>query len=84
MRQIVPVGYAQSTPVGDGAHTVTVTDGAVDSDGLFRTSWHKDIGSGSFLAEVESLALLGYLEDLDLYYWVDEDGDGLPDRILNR
>ena len=50
-----------------------------------RTIYRTNTGSSD---EINRATLeppgLHALADLDLYYCVDEDGDGLPDRILNH
>lgn len=57
--------------------------GTTDASGIFRTDLVKNLNSGSYVAEVQSLALLGYLWDKDMGYPGDDDGDGLPDNILD-
>ena len=57
--------------------------GVTEPDGTFRTAWQKDLGQGTYQANVTYL-------DLDGYYWQslwdmgedDEDGDTVPDNIL--
>jgi hypothetical protein len=57
--------------------------GTTDSEGLFRTSWWKNLPSGDHLAEVVDLALDGFVWDpLALDLEGDSDGDGNPDQVL--
>jgi len=59
--------------------------GTTDSDGVFRTSWIKRLGSGDHYAEVVDLVLANYFWDpLTLDLEGDSDGDGLPDDVLYR
>ena len=56
--------------------------GVTDSNGIFRTNWTWNPGSGTY-AEVVDLALTDYSWDpLSLDLEDDSDGDGLPDARL--
>lgn len=56
--------------------------GTTDSNGIFRTGWRRNPGSGTY-AEVVDLALADYAWDpLALDLEDDTDGDGLPDAQL--
>jgi hypothetical protein len=55
--------------------------GQSDSAGQFRTSWQRNLSSGSYQAEVVDLALLDYTWDTNQGSG-DSDGDGLPDDVL--
>ncbi len=65
----------------DGA----IYEGTTDADGVFRTSWIKNLSSGDHEAEVVDLVLENYdWIPLTLDLEGDSDGDGLPDNILSR
>lgn len=68
-----------SITVEFAGHTYT---GTTDANGIFRTSWVRNVSSGTY-AEVVDLALADYAWDpllLDLED--DSDGNGLPDAIV--
>lgn len=56
--------------------------GVTDEDGIFRTEWIKNLGSGEHQAEVTDLAFTDYSWNMDLDLEDDSDGDGLPDDEL--
>ncbi|MBC8355142.1 MAG: hypothetical protein H8E66_24465 [Planctomycetes bacterium] len=57
--------------------------GVTDSNGIFRTSWLRNLGSGNHYANAVDLVLAGYFWDpLDLDDEDDSDGDGKPDDLL--
>jgi hypothetical protein len=59
--------------------------GTTDADGVFRTSWIKNLSSGEHYAEVADLVLANYFWDpLSLDLEGDSDGDGLPDDMLTQ
>jgi len=59
--------------------------GTTDADGVFRTSWIKDLSSGSHYAEAVDLVLANcFWNPLTLDLEDDLDGDGLPDDVLVR
>lgn len=87
-------GLAEASDPGLAGVEVTVVfagqtlTGFTDSNGIFRSDWVKELGSGNYTAEVTDLALLGYLWDpFDILDATsnddDEDGDGLPDDVLS-
>ena len=59
--------------------------GTTDSDGVFRTSWIKNLSSGDHYANAVDLVLAGYSWDpLTMDLEDDSDGDGKPDDLLVR
>ena len=79
----------ENDEVAPGA-TITVEfagqtySGVTDSDGVFRTSWIKDLGSGDHYAEALDLVLANYFWDsLTLDLEDDSDLDGYPDEVLS-
>ena len=59
--------------------------GITDSNGVFKTDWIRNIGSGNHYANAVDLALSGYSWDpLTLDLESDNDGDGRPDGLLSR
>jgi len=69
--------------------SVTVTfagqsyTGVTDSNGIFRTDWVKNLGSGDYYANVVDLALADFVWNrLALDLEDDSDGDGFPDDLL--
>ena len=63
----------------------TTYTGTTDSDGVFRTSWIKDLSSGDHYANAVDLVLAGYSWDplSTLHLEDDSDGDGKPDDLLS-
>ena len=57
--------------------------GTTDANGIFRTSWLRNLGSGNHYANAVDLVLAGYFwAPLDLDDEDDSDGDGRPDDLL--
>lgn len=57
--------------------------GTTDSNGVFRTNWLRNLGSGNHFANAVDLALTDYVwNPLDLDLEDDSDGDGKPDERL--
>jgi probable HAF family extracellular repeat protein len=85
-------GDGMGTPADAVAPGVEITvtfdgvsyTGTTDADGVFRTSWIKDLSSGDHYAEVVDLALADHFWDpLDMDLEGDADGNGLPDEVLS-
>jgi len=61
-----------------------IYEGATDADGVFRTNWIKDLGSGDYEAEVVDLVLADFdWNPLTLDLEGDSDDDGKPDDLLS-
>ena len=58
--------------------------GTTDSNGIFRTSWIRNLSSGNHYAEAADLAFANHDWDQDLGWSEDYDGDGLPDALLEN
>lgn len=56
--------------------------GMTDSNGIFRTTWIRNLGSGNHYAEAVDLAFAGHDWEQDLGWPEDYDSDGLPDALL--
>jgi VCBS repeat-containing protein len=83
-------GDGQGSAADDAAAGVEITvefnghtyTGTTDSNGIFRTSWNRGAGSGTY-GEVVDLALADYSWDpLSLDLENDSNDNGLPDAIL--
>lgn len=59
--------------------------GVTDSNGVFRTSWLRNLGAGDYFANVDSLMASGFAWDplSDLDREDDSDSDGRPDSLLS-
>jgi subtilisin-like proprotein convertase family protein/streptogramin lyase len=57
--------------------------GTTDSNGIFRTSWQRNLSSGNYYANVTDLDLLDYFWSLGLGDENDSDLDGFPDDLLS-
>jgi len=61
-----------------------IYEGTTDADGVFRTNWIKDLGSGDYEAEVVDLVLADFdWNPLTLDLEGDSDDDGKPDDLLS-
>ena len=56
--------------------------GTTDSNGIFRTTWIRNLSSGTHYAEAVDLVFVGHDWDQDLGWSEDYDGDGFPDGLL--
>jgi hypothetical protein len=87
-RAVFEIHSDQGGPAAGVAITVEfngqIYQGTTDSDGVFRTSWIKNLGSGEHYAEVVDLVLADYFWDpLAMDLENDSDGDGYPDDVLS-
>lgn len=85
---------ANADGLGDGSDprvagvSITVTfngktfTGTSDANGMFRTSWQRNLTSGTYQAEVVDLALSSLIWNTAIDLEDDSDGDGLPDAEL--
>lgn len=82
------LGDSGDNAVAGVAITVTFAgntySGVTDSNGVFRTSWIRNLSSDSYYANVDSLLASGFVWDPmgELNREDDTDGDGQPDSLL--
>lgn len=85
-RAVFSIRDQDSSPIAGVQIEVTFAgntySGTTDSNGIFRTTWIRNLSSANHYAEAVDLAFAGHDWDQDLGWSEDYDSDGLPDALL--